>query len=378
MKNYELLDMIGEVSEDYVLAADSDGVRPRSRWKTWGAMAACAALAVGVCSIWTAGRPHQPMMDSTNSAFTAGVTSDCASEEIPDCDPEDAPEESEVQGETLVQSPGLHPYFLIEGVQEVKNTVSKDPPAPFMVPYGPVPEPIEGAGSSAPALAAGAEESIEDDAPMAEDAANQYDGLLRGMGVYGSDALAVYPEWYGGAWLDEGCLTVAIVYGFRTPELENQIVEWCGGTQKIIFTGAIYSQNRLDGLMQEMGRVFEELDCHIFSTYGVYVSDNCIHLDFFEVPGDEVLAALAELDPDGGAIFIQVFTGRSIACTDETAKAPALADPTPELASIEAGADPTAEPALVEADQGTVPAVISIAPEELPEDRAQSRPAASE
>ncbi len=47
MKDYELLDMIGEVNEDYVREADGNVVRPRFRWKTLAACAACAALALG-------------------------------------------------------------------------------------------------------------------------------------------------------------------------------------------------------------------------------------------------------------------------------------------------------------------------------------------
>ena len=34
MKNHELLNLIGDVNEDYVLEAGSNVVKPRFRWKT--------------------------------------------------------------------------------------------------------------------------------------------------------------------------------------------------------------------------------------------------------------------------------------------------------------------------------------------------------
>ena len=43
MKNREFLNLIGSVNEDYIQAADSKVVRPRFRWKTFVACAACAA-----------------------------------------------------------------------------------------------------------------------------------------------------------------------------------------------------------------------------------------------------------------------------------------------------------------------------------------------
>ena len=57
MKSYELLDLIGEASEDYVLEADLGGPRPRSRWKAWtAAAAACAACAALVLLVRPAGQ----------------------------------------------------------------------------------------------------------------------------------------------------------------------------------------------------------------------------------------------------------------------------------------------------------------------------------
>ena len=63
MTDYELLDMIGEVNEDYVLAADSNVVRPRFRWKALAACAACAVLALGAYPVYQAVNP--PLHDYT-------------------------------------------------------------------------------------------------------------------------------------------------------------------------------------------------------------------------------------------------------------------------------------------------------------------------
>ena len=57
MKNHELLDMIGDVSEEYVQGADSNVVRPRFRWKTLAACAACAALVLGAYPVYQAANP---------------------------------------------------------------------------------------------------------------------------------------------------------------------------------------------------------------------------------------------------------------------------------------------------------------------------------
>ena len=57
MKNHELLDMIGEVNEDYVLEAGNNVTRPRFRWKTLAACAACAALVLAAYPVYRAVNP---------------------------------------------------------------------------------------------------------------------------------------------------------------------------------------------------------------------------------------------------------------------------------------------------------------------------------
>ncbi|MFG6352841.1 MAG: hypothetical protein K1W21_14825, partial [Oscillospiraceae bacterium] len=57
MKNHELLDLIGDVSEDYVQAADGKVIRPKFRWKAVAACAACAALVLGAYPAYQAAHP---------------------------------------------------------------------------------------------------------------------------------------------------------------------------------------------------------------------------------------------------------------------------------------------------------------------------------
>ena len=44
MKNHELLELIGDVNEDYVLEAEDNVVKPRFGWRKLAVCAACAAL----------------------------------------------------------------------------------------------------------------------------------------------------------------------------------------------------------------------------------------------------------------------------------------------------------------------------------------------
>ena len=310
MKNHELLDLLGEVSEDYVRAAGENVVRPKFRWKAIAASAACAALVLG-------------------AALVPGLTMEGP-----------APEGTQDPAGTLVQRSGLHSYVLFEEARSIMTTEGD-----FKFPAGggaidvpgqnapdePMPDP------SQPPRGDGPDGPVYADAPSAEEASAQYDRLLQRMGGVGGREPDTYPDWFGGAWLDSDWpdrvsrLTVAIVDQFRTRSLEEDIKSWCGGTGDVLFTGAKYSQNHLNGLMDGISRVFEEQNVSISSAYGVYVMDNCLGLDFYgAAPADETLAALAGLDPEGDAIRIQVFHDRSIQLTGEWGKGPAPGPAEPE------------------------------------------------
>lgn len=344
MKNHELLDLIGGVDEDYVRAADEQAARPRFRWKAAAACAACGLLALGLSALPLTAEGPGP-----------------------------APEGAQDPGVTLVRQPGLHDYFLIDRSLSISTTQGDSPKLPqpaapggsgVDVPGQNAPEPNP--DPAQPPRDSGPDPATSGGAPTQEDASAQYARLLQwwfGEPVPPSEP-GGYPDWFGGAWIDGELLTVAIVDGFRTPALEEQIRERTGGGA-LLFTGAAYSQNHLDGLMEQIGRTLDELDCRVSLSYGVYVVDNRIHLDFSQTPDDQVLSALAQLDPAGDAILIQVFTGTQNLPTGASAKGPAPDGPALEPVDPEARAAPTAtgdgEPTPAPAD-GDEPDAYACAP----------------
>lgn len=280
MKNHELLDLLGEVNEDYVLEAGNNVVKPRFRWKTLAACAACAALVLGAYPVYRAAHPP------------------------------------------------LHGYTVLEGggmttLDDVKAPAGGESD-PSAIPGGAY---VGGDSGND-----GEHYQIGDDAPVDEAAADQYDRLLRGMGMHGEGA-ASYPNWFAGAWIDHSggpddpaCLTVAIVDGFRTPEREAEILGWVQGD--VTFRDAKYAHNFLDGLMEQVAPLLDGtgLNCGI----GVDVMANCLGVDLYSngqtIP-DSILAELAKLDPAGDAIRVRLFTGKLDTLTDDMVKGPAPVDP---------------------------------------------------
>lgn len=361
MKNYELLDMIGDANEDYVRAADVDVVRPRSRWRALAACAACAALIAAVY-------PFSRAIESGQGA---------ASDEAPPLADGAAPEASFAPAETVIQRPGLHPYTLVEGLGggvqslitgEGASEKSFVPYAPGGAESGPAADADRdeiGGGAAQGAPAAGAPAGKEDggDLPAQEEAGDQYLGLLRGM--FGTELVGEdqrYPEWYGGCWIDDDQapprLAVAILDGLRTPELEAQIRGWCGGTEEVVFSSAKYSHDQLTGLMDEIGRRFEEMDYRDYLSYGVNVMEGRVDMALSQEPGDELLAMLTELDPAGDAISIRVYLGAHIDLTCDPG-GPGSARDTAGRAVPDGGGAP--------AEESPVPGGAQSVPEELPE-----------
>ena len=239
MKNREFLNLIGSVNEDYIQAADSKVVRPRFRWKTFVACAACAAL--------------MNTLDG-ESTVTGG------------------------QGATDNLPGGA--YVGNESTPSGGDYWIEDP------------------GSDLSG------------APTDKAAATQYGRLLQGMGVRGDEEHA-YPDWFAGAWFEDGILTVGIVDGFRIPELEMEIKGWV--QTDIAFQGAKYSYTYLNALMEKTVAHLEGtgLTCGV----GVDVIANRLGVDLYSEETTpefkKVLAALAELDPAGDAIQVRVFAGQN-------------------------------------------------------------------
>ena len=298
MKNREFLNLIGSVNEDYIQAADSKVVRPRFRWKTFAACAACAAVMICAYPVY---RMVNPPLHSYTVVERGGTM-------------------NTLDGESTVT-----------GGQGVTDNL----PGGAYVGNGSTPS--------------GGNDWLEDPgsdlsgAPTDKAAATQYDRLLQGMGVRGNGEI-VYPDWFAGAWFEDGILTVSIVDELRTPELEMEIKGWV--QTDIAFQDAKYSYTCLDALMEKTVARIEGagLTCGV----GVDVTANRLGVDLYnEETAPEfkkVLAALAELDPAGDAIQVRVFAGQTNTLTDG-----AVDDPIP--APVPGGITEPA-PGTVENDRG--------------------------
>ena len=323
MKNHELLDLIGDVNEDYVQAADGKVIRPKFRWK---AVAACAACAVLVLGAYPAYQAAHPPLHSYTVLEGGGMTT---------------------QGDVKAPAGGTFGPGIMPGGAYVGNDRGETG--------------IDGTEYTAPGQ----------DAPVQEKAAAQYQGLLQGLGGQGGYEPEAYPGWYGGAWIDnsyspEAKLAVAIVDGSRTPELEAQIQEWCGG--EVVFRDVKYSWSYLDQLMEPISQVLKEADMDLSCGFGVDVMENCLGVDIYSNGKDipkEVLVKLGQLDPGGDAIRVRLFTGRLDTLTDETVKGPApggVTQPAPgavedgeEQESQQTAADPNT---MGELPQEKQPAIV--------------------
>ena len=298
MKNREFLNLIGSVNEDYIQAADSKVVRPRFRWKTFAACAACAAVMICAYPVY---RMVNPPLHSYTMVEHGGTM-------------------NTLDGESTVT-----------GGQGVTDNL----PGGAYVGNGSTPS--------------GGNDWLEDPgsdlsgAPTDKAAATQYGRLLQGMGVRGDEEHA-YPDWFAGAWFEDGMLTVGIVDELRTPELEMEIKGWV--QTDIAFQGAKYSYTCLNALMEKTVARIEGagLTCGV----GVDVTANRLGVDLYnEETAPEfkkVLAALAELDPAGDAIQVRVFAGQTNTLTDG-----AVDDPIP--APVPGGITEPA-PGTVENDRG--------------------------
>lgn len=324
MKNHELLDLLGEVNEDYVLEADGKVSRPRFRWKAIAACAACAVLVLGAYPVYRMSR-NQNL-------------------DLPGLHP--------LHGYTVVEGGGMDgPQALVEG-GGTGTPVPNTPEANT--------EPAQiGAGQSY-------------DVSGQRKAIAQYQGLLQGMGGQGGCAPETYPDWYGGAWIDDtgDKLAVAIVDGFHTGQLEAQIEEWCGG--EVVFVQDMkFSYAHLLDLSEQILQALQEHlnQDDVWSALTSIVPDmmsNYLAVGFSGTPSDTALAFLAQLDPGGDAIRVQAYADKPDTLTGE-GPAPAPVDP-------ENRAAPAVEPApggtVYHGEDAPADAVPGGA---QPQDRAQTR-----
>ena len=121
------------------------------------------------------------------------------------------------------------------------------------------------------------------------------------------------PDWYGGAYIDRGGSLMVLLVSDKDPgdkSLELEVLEAVGRTAPVGFTVAKYSRNELDRLNKELLALMDGKG--IPAGWGVKEDRNYIVLDLYETPTDDLLAALARLDPDGDAILVQVVEGATV------------------------------------------------------------------
>lgn len=293
MTSHELLDLLGEVNEDYVLEADGKVGRPRFGWKKLAACAACAVLVLGAYPVYRMSQARNP------------------SGRPP------------LHGYTVVEGGGM------DGPQALAEGGGTGTPVPNTPEANTEPAQI-GAGQSY-------------DVSGQWKAIARYQGLLRGMGGQEGREPEPYPDWYGGSWINdssdpEGKLAVAIVDGFHTGELEAQIEEWCGGG--VVFVQDMkYSYAHLLDLSEQILQALQE---HLnqddaWSALTSIVPDmmaNRLDVGFSGTPSDTALAFLAQLDPDGDVIRVQAYADKPDTLTGE-GLAPAPVDPENRAAPAE-------------------------------------------
>ena len=118
-----------------------------------------------------------------------------------------------------------------------------------------------------------------------------------------------YPDWYGGAYLDQsGRLVVQLVEdkdpGDKT--LELQVLDWTG-SDTVMFSSCKHSLAQLHELMDQLNALPNtDPQCkEVMAGWGVNEEANRIELTLTEV-NDHILSVLARLDPDDDAIYVQV------------------------------------------------------------------------
>jgi len=116
-----------------------------------------------------------------------------------------------------------------------------------------------------------------------------------------------YPDWYGGAYLNENKLLSVLRVGAPDRELELEITEIARGSSagaSLVFESAKYSYSHLLELQEKVCALLGSN-----SSWGCGVDDmhNRVELSISEEAAtDELLAALHKLDPDDDAILVTV------------------------------------------------------------------------
>ena len=290
-------------------------------WMKYGAVAACAALVIGVYAVYQAGKPEGKAalhsyvtVDDLTGVVPENATTATGGSEGGDQDtgmtPEDLTAAMLDAGYTQeeideYQSIGYQMTWAKwwKFVDGQKNSEGDDPfnldslkvfsQKELYVHTGALPAPNTGD------LPGGA---YIGDAPSQEEALNAYEELMDRFN-------GVYPDWYGGAYIDSsGWLVVQLVEDKDPADksLELQVLDWTGSDQ-VMFSSCKYSLAQLTGLMDQLNALPDK-DMKfrdVMAGWGIDEEANRIELTLTQVY-DPILVVLAELDPDDDAIYVQV------------------------------------------------------------------------
>lgn len=177
------------------------------------------------------------------------------------------------------------------------------------------------------------------DAPSQEEALNAYEELMDRFN-------GVYPDWYGGAYIDSsGWLVVQLVEDKDPADksLELQVLDWTGSDQ-VMFSSCKYSLAQLKELMDQLnalpGQDMKFRD--VMAGWGIDEKANRIELTLTQV-NDPILVVLAELDPDDDAIYVQVGQRASTDAVVKEGEEPVSYDVMPGGATVPDDEEPIAE-----------------------------------
>ena len=295
-------------------------------WRKYGAVAACAALVVGAFTVYQAGKGRDypliskvpihsyVMVDGVTEFIPQNATTATGGSEGSDQDmgmtPEDLTTAMLDVGYTQeeidkYQSIGYQMTWANwwKFVHQQENSEGDDPfnlddlklfsQKELYVNTGALPAPNTGD------LPGGA---YIGDAPSQEEALNAYEELMDRFD-------GVYPDWYGGAYIDSsGWLVVQLVEdkdpGDKT--LELQVLDWTGSDQ-VMFSSCKYSLAQLKELMDQLNALPDaDPKCReVMASWGIDEEHNRIELTLTEANG-HVLAVLCRMDPEDDAIYVQV------------------------------------------------------------------------
>ena len=312
MKEKRLLKALGQVDADYIEEASPTKQAKRPHWMKWGAIAACLVL---IC-VATIHFPLAPTPGGTSTTTNTGTTTgnisgegdqdvDMTSEELISAMLDAGYTQAEVDE---YQSIGYQMTWAKWWKFHRQSEESGDRTLEALLDFSRE-EGLAVNTGEAPELPGGAYVSDQGEAIMA------YQNLMdRFKADYGPDK---YPEWYGGAYIDERAgLVVNIAQGYEPEgkELFFQIQEWAG-SDRVSFGSSRESLNYLRFLQDRALAAMEELG--LAAGCGINEETGMVELTLPEAD-EEALWQLARLDPANSILVIVAQT----AATDGLAEEP--------------------------------------------------------